>query len=587
MATNGNKTSNCMEETLKDIKKTKICCLNLDKEICDYFSKDFDVYNGSLGKMVDVSDHNRKLSRTNLLLNYDFPCNVHEYEIFISDLSNNDTIKYNSEEHTRKEIIGESAYYFISNSPETLFNPIPYGCWLLRHNIKSNTRPIINIIFQAAKQTIKYTIKDIVRYNSEEYIEKTNYMLTADFTEEELFGEEIDICDNKTAHTLFSKFRNKLVYSQTFKQPTFYDKKRGEYVPDDKNFLPLLKNAHGDIVSYIWFSEQEISIVLPQLISKVQLLDILFKEVLFRFYSEYFPCVEACSWKNSNLYFLPGQQLLLNKKNEIIKKYEKSIKEIDLEIDDNKKRFKFLHDILTESGSALVSALITYLKWLGFEKVIDKDETVEKDVFEEDIQIDLGEKGLLIIEAKGLHGTSKDSECAQISKIRYRRCEERSKFDVYGLYIVNNERSVEPLKRTIPPFNNNQIKDAKNDKRGLIYTWQLYNLYFNIENGLISKDEARDRILMTGLVDFSPRLIELGKPYAYYHNKTIVCVELHNVPLSSKDILAYEINGQYMLLQIESIEQNHSSVSQVSNGKVGIKVDKPIPNISMLYLVTS
>ena len=151
---------------------------------------------------------------------------------------------------------------------------------------------------------------------------------------------------------------------------------------------------------------------------------------------------------------------------------------------------------------------------------------------------------------------------------------------------MNNERSVEPLKRTIPPFNDNQIKDAKNDKRGLIYTWQLFNLYFNIENGFISKDEARERMLMTGLVDFSPKLIELGKPYAYYHNKTVVCVELYNVPLSNKDILAYEVNGQYILLQIEEIEQNHSSISQVSNGKVGIKVDKPVPNINMLYLIT-
>jgi len=53
-----------------DTQKTKICCLNLDEDIIDYFSKDFDVYDGSLGKMVDVTDHNKRLSRTNLLLNY-------------------------------------------------------------------------------------------------------------------------------------------------------------------------------------------------------------------------------------------------------------------------------------------------------------------------------------------------------------------------------------------------------------------------------------------------------------------------------------------------------------------------------------
>ena len=29
-------------------------------------------------------------------------------------------------------------------------------------------------------------------------------------------------------------------------------------------------------------------------------------------------------------------------------------------------------------------AIITYLKWLGFENVLDKDETVKNDIFEED-----------------------------------------------------------------------------------------------------------------------------------------------------------------------------------------------------------
>lgn len=575
-----------MEENLKNIKKTKICCLNLDKEICDYFSKDFDVYDGSLGKMVDITEHNKRLSRTNLLLNYDFPDNLHEYDVFVIDLRNIETVKYKEEEHTKKRIVGYSNYYFVSSLPETLFNPIPIGCEILQKQLIIKSAPSLKIIFQNIKQNISYSYEDVAQYGSRKTIERTNYLLSPDITSSSLFGKEVRICDNNFAKTLFAKFENNIEYYQTFYYPQDRDINTGELVPLD-GFIPLLTNIHGEIVSYIWQSEREITFMLPQLESKIQLLDILFKEILYCHYSEFFPSIEECSWKNNSQYYLPGQRSLQEKRESIISKYEEDIKKIDSEIAKNKENFKFLHDILTESGSALVNALITYLKWLGFEKVIDKDETVENDIFEEDIQVDLGEKGVLIIEAKGLHGTSKDSECAQISKIRYRRCEERGKFDVYGLYIVNNERSVEPLKRTIPPFNDIQIKDAKNDKRGLIYTWQLYNLYFNIENGLISKDEARDRILMTGLVDFSPRFIELGKPYAYYHNKTVICVELHNVPLSNKDILAYEVNGQYILLQIEGIEQNNSSISQISNGKVGIKVDKIVPNINMLYLLTN
>ena len=115
--------------------------------------------------------------------------------------------------------------------------------------------------------------------------------------------------------------------------------------------------------------------MLPQLESKIHLLDILFKEILYCYYSEFFPSTEECSWKNKSQYYLPGQLSLQEKKETIISKYEEDINKIDSEIVENKKNYKFLHDILTESGRALVNALITYLKWLGFEKVIDKDET--------------------------------------------------------------------------------------------------------------------------------------------------------------------------------------------------------------------
>ena len=128
-----------------DIQKTKICCLNLDEDIIDYFSKDFDVYNGSLGKMVDVTEEHKMFSSTNLLLNYDIPNNVHEYKVFIIDLGNIKTIKFKSKEHTREKIIGENAYYFVSKRPETIFNPIPYGCEVLRTYLNKKSRPVLNV----------------------------------------------------------------------------------------------------------------------------------------------------------------------------------------------------------------------------------------------------------------------------------------------------------------------------------------------------------------------------------------------------------------------------------------------------------
>lgn len=569
------------------MNKTKICCLNIEQEICDELSENFDVYNGSLGTIVDVRKSNSKFSTTNLLLNYDFPKNIHEYEVFICDLANQKIIDYKKENHQKEIIIDDSNYYFISHQPATIFNPIPYGCQLFKITTQNNkkTRPSINIIFQHKKQAINYTIHDIASHNScSDHYTYTNYSLTEDFTSESIFGKEIQICDDKIAKILFECFIDEIEYLQTFKHPTCWDDAIEETIPDN-NFKPLLKNKHGQIISYIWISKQEITFMLPQLKSKKALLDRLFKEVLFRYFSEYFPEIETISWKNKIQYYLPKQQELENKKQEIIKKYNKDITSIEKAIKDNSKEHAFLHNILTGTGDVLVNSVIDYLIWLGFDNAIEKDKTATEGLLEEDIQIDLGEKGLLIIEVKGINGTSKDSECSQISKIKYRRSKERKRFDVFALYIVNNERNIEPLKRTIPPFNDNQIQDAINDERGLMYTWQLFNLYFNVENEFISKEEARNRFLQIGLVDFTPNLKELGKPYKFYQNHTIICVELNNNTIHIGDTLAYEKDGRYYPITITEIQQNEKPVIEVSDGKVGIKVDEKVPEIKTLYFV--
>ncbi len=570
------------------MKRTKICCLNIKQEICDYLSKTFEVYNGCLGKIVDVNKQNHQQNYTYLLLNHDYPENIHEYDVFISDLSNFEIIEYKNEDHQLNNIVGNEAYYFVSEAPATHFNPIPFGCGLLKEKTcvdGKNNRPIINIIFQYKKQSINYKIRDTAgyRHNDTSY-EGTNYSHTKDFTVDNKYGKEVKICDNKIAKIIFENFTDEIEYHQTFKHPTKWDDNAGESILDP-NFLPLLKNKSGQIVSYMWISEYEIAIMLPQLKSKKQLLDILFREVLFQYFSEYFPEIETKTWTRNHQYYLPEQQRLEIEKQEITKKYQEEFDRIDKELEAAANKYKFLHDILIETGDKLVKSVITYLKWLGFDNAIEKDKTATEGLLEEDIQIDLGEKGLLIIEVKGINGTSKDSECSQISKIKYRRSRERKRFDVFALYIVNNERNIEPLKRTIPPFNDNQIQDAINDDRGLMYTWQLFNLYFNVKNGFITKEEARNRILQTGLVDFTPTLKELGKPYWFYQNHTIICVELQNNLIHVGDTLAYEKDGRYYLIKITEIQQDKKPINEASDGKVGIKVNEKVPEIKTLYFV--
>jgi len=365
--------------------------------------------------------------------------------------------------NTRNQIVGSKAYYFISSYPETIFDPRPYASYYLSRKLQIKAdKPTIKVLFQTNIYSIEYRIKNIADYYDNGDERHNNYEHIDNIcTNNQVCGTEVKICDNRISHILFDSVAEDCYYNQTYNIPLVW--KGEERVADDR-FIPLLTNNVGQIISYFFISENAVTIMLPQCKNKLQLLKKVFEEILFPHYSEYFPTIDAASWRNHTEYFLPNQQRLIQEKEDLKKQYEKYLIAIECEMKENEKRYSFLHTLLTGSGKPLVDAIIKYLNWLGFTNVIDLD-TIKQDgdLLEEDIQIDMGDEGLLIIEVKGINGTSTDSECSQIHKIKFRRCEERRRFDVKALYIVNNERNIEPKKRTIPPFNDTQIKDAIND----------------------------------------------------------------------------------------------------------------------------
>ena len=343
-----------------------------------------------------------------------------------------------------------------------------------------------------------------------------------------------------------------------------------------------LTNDQGDIISYIYFnnSNGNVSIMLPQLKDKLKLLKRLFYKFLYKFESEFFPMQTANAWLTNEEYELLEVIKLKQDKENIRQKAEKEIEAKDNEIKACHDKLAFLYGMLTGTGDDLVNDVVTYLQWLGFANVKKADDEVkEGGLLQEDIQIELNANDLLIIEVKGVHGTSTDNECGQIGKNVLRRMREHKYNNVYGLYIVNNEMGKEPLKRTFPPFNETQIKDAENSTRGLAYTYQLFNLYFEIESGIVTKEEAQKSLLDYGLVDFRKNLKSLGVPYKYIKYRTIICLELNNTEIKEGDFFYFE-DGRKRLqkVQIKSIEQEGKPLTSVDNGKTGFGLDKAVPN---------
>ena len=152
------------------------------------------------------------------------------------------------------------------------------------------------------------------------------------------------------------------------------------------------------------------------------------------------------------------------------------------------------------------------------------------------------------------------------------------------MYIVNNKKSNEPLHRITPPFNDTQISDALNQSRTMVYTPQLFSLYFDIENGYISREEARTCFMIPGLADFHRGMKSLGEPYHYYQGDTVICLEMCDDMISVGDKMYYEDNlNRLHSIIVEGIQQENKPLESVSKGKTAFKVNEKVPrNIAIM-----
>ena len=569
-------------------KTTRVLSIDMGQEVVDFLRKEnLETYDGTFGPFVDARNVDYCWDRLPIYLEQDLPDNLHEYSVVIEDLGfERKTIPYDLEQVDKQKAIADTDSSFKSlclAKPINVFDPVPFCCFLLKSNFETKKGELIKIIFQAPKYEVPYS--GIRMSNNIHSIGVfSNYQNILDFTQKSLSGDRVKLVNEyRLSEILFSGLENQLSYSQTFFHPSI--PKNGIYDTEpNPHFIPLLLNEQGDIISYVYFEKKTCTFVLPQIENKVVLLERLFTNCLYRNFSELFPLQTKNTWLTKKEYELPEIVQLCEEKEEARQIYENTIEQKDKSIAEIRKKYNFLYAMLTETGDSLVNNVKQYLEWLGFDNVQSMDEEVkEGEDFQEDLQIHLANNELLIIEVKGLYGTSKDNECSQISKIELRRIHERKYSNVYALYIVNNERGKEPLKRQMPPFTETQIKDAEFAHRAMAYTYQLFNLYFEIETGIISKEEARNALFQNGLVDFRSSFKSIGRPYSYFKNNKVACIELHDTILSVGDKVYFEDDRKRLnVVEIVNIQVDRQNKQVVKDGKVGIEFNMKIPKGAVL-----
>lgn len=565
---------------------TRVLGINLPDEVYAFLEGEgMFVYQGDYGPIIDARGKFGMESYLPISCRINIPKNLQEYEVIIEDMHHIQKDEYMPQNNKTNTVLSDDSYDNILSlcihSPQNEFNPVPLGCATIEEKLANKKQPLIKVAFQEIYYEAHYTgltarryIQPLSTYN--------NYQYLNNFCNNPIAGDKVCLTDYQLSYDLYEGLTSDIYYVETYKHPETPD-----YKPS-KDFIPLLTNKQGDIISYIFFNTRngDVTIMLPQLKDKPKLLKRLFNNFLYKYESQFFPMQTATSWLSNPEYELPEVMKLEQDKREIEAKAKAEIQKKDAEIKACHENLAFLFGLLTDTGDDLVDDVVTYLKWLGFDDATKADDDVEDGgLLQEDIQVHFNENDILIIEVKGVHGTSTDNECAQIGKNILRRVHEHIYKNVYGLYIVNNEMGKEPLKRTLPPFNDMQIKDAENSYRGLAYTYQLFNLYFEIEDGIVTKEEARQSMLDYGLVNFRKKFRSIGKPYKYIKDNKVICIDLHETEIKVGTTLYYEDNRKRLQkCTVVRIEQERVAIKVASNGKTGIGLDKAIPKVTEMLV---
>jgi len=566
--------------------KPEILTLNVNTNIASALrDKGYNLFEGNLGKLVKLKiDYN---SYTHCRPNATIPQNLHEFDIVVIDLNNIEIVDYQKQDHVIQASKSTKQYYLRCFHPQNIFDPRPLVLSSLYSGIQELLKkPFILLVFCSQDETLTYHWAEVTGHQTE--IEnKSTYSFYDMPHQSHKHGSKTHIRQgNEEIFHLLNKYNEDFTYDNIFSHPNTYEK--GNLIKA-KNFHPLMFNDRNEIIGFCQSHEDSLAFFLPDLKERKEcfLIDFL-EDVGPSFVPQIFPGSNKNSWLNEEAYILPNQINLLDKRQKEIERHQAEIAEIDQQIEKNTSEYSWLHDLLTKTDEDLVDAVIKYLTWLGFKDVKNGDEINTGTVKEEDIQIDTDE-GLVIIEVKGIGGTSKDSDCSQIGKIKSRRIKQQKRFDVYGVFVVNHQRHLPPLQRKNPPFTEHQISDALYDERGLVTTWQLFQLYFLIQKNVLTKDQARAAFYTNGLIDFIPKdFIALGSPKEYYKNNSVIVIDIPvAIRISKSDKLFIISNGVYDKIRIESLKVDDKNVDSVCGGEVGIKLSRSISKGSLLFFKAS
>ncbi|MFQ5882745.1 MAG: hypothetical protein ACE5I9_09795 [Candidatus Methylomirabilales bacterium] len=270
-------------------------------------------------------------------------------------------------------------------------------------------------------------------------------------------------------------------------------------------------------------------------------------------------------------YELPRILELKNKIRQIEEEARQQVVALGKAMDEERTAMAYLHDLITAKGRPLVSAVKRTLEVLGFQSIVDVDQEMRKagdtSPMRQDLQIH-DASPILLIEVKGISGLPKDAEALQVWKYVAPRMREWNRTDIQGLAIINHQRNLPALDReNKAPFREDILTNAKEQKFGLLTTWDLFRLTRSyLKNGW-KHEYIKGLFYQSGRIDPVPKHYEfIGVVEHFWEKAEAVGVRIEMAALRKGDRIAFELPVEFEEQTVESLQVDKKPVDQAEIG---------------------
>lgn len=325
-------------------------------------------------------------------------------------------------------------------------------------------------------------------------------------------------------------------------------------------------------------------LVLPQIRAKTQLLVKLLQDFLPSVSPHLFPHLEGAKWVHRSEYELPKIVALQDQTSDLTGEYQRKLQELQREIAEEKTNARPFYDLIAETGTPLVDAVKHTLEVLGFKKVVDVDATEKAagnmSSLREDLQIH-DRKPILIVDIKGVSGTSTDADALQAQKHTFIRIKEWNRTDVKGLTVINHQRHLPPLDRdNSNTFRTEILHNAHELDLGLMTCWDLWRLLRNYTKLGWSQENVQSLFYRTGRIEIIPEHYEyVGVIEHVWSSAVGIRVDVGGLCVGNT--LAFEGMIEFTEQSVESMQLDGQDLQEANSGDgVGVETTFRRPTIS-------